>query len=162
MNVSPVRLAGPHEWLGCLQLVPAPQEDDFGIFDAATESPSRRSGGGLQNAKITFRRGWTVFTNWRHHSHSRGPPRLVQGPRRAHTGRLRHVWFWIGGDRQRPSSRKVGVARAGRLYGTWANALSRGTWPPVRTDLPGKPNYGVTYLKGCFRPSLISAYDTWF
>jgi hypothetical protein len=23
-------------------------------------------------------------------------------------------------------------------------------------------SYGVTYLKGCFRPSVISAYDTWF
>ena len=22
--------------------------------------------------------------------------------------------------------------------------------------------YGVPYLKGCFRPSVISAYDTWF
>ena len=22
--------------------------------------------------------------------------------------------------------------------------------------------YGVTYSKGCFRPSVFSAYDTWF
>ena len=25
-----------------------------------------------------------------------------------------------------------------------------------------RPRYGVTYLKGCFRPSFFSAYDTWF
>jgi hypothetical protein len=41
-----------------------------------------------------------------------------------------------------------------------------------RRNGPGRPHprgavracaaYGVTYLKGCFRPSVISAYDTWF
>ena len=44
----------------------------------------------------------------------------------SHTGRLRHVGFWGGGDRQRPPSSKVGVAHAECLNGTWVNALSRG------------------------------------
>ena len=25
-----------------------------------------------------------------------------------------------------------------------------------------QPGYGVTYSIGCFRPSVFSAYDTWF
>ena len=44
----------------------------------------------------------------------------------SHTGRLRHVGFWGGGDKQRPPSSKVGVAHAECLNGTWVNALSRG------------------------------------
>ena len=36
------------------------------------------------------------------------------------------MWFGRGGDRQRPSCWKVGVARAECLHGTWVDALSRG------------------------------------
>eukprot|EP00964_Phaeocystis_antarctica_P069816 scaffold42462_cov58-Phaeocystis_antarctica.AAC.4 len=46
--------------------------------------------------------------------------------------------FWGGGGRQRPSSRKVGVARAGRLHGTWENALSRGVASDAH-ESTGKP-----------------------
>ena len=38
-------LGGPVERPGRLQLVPIPEEGDFGILEAATGSPSRGSGG---------------------------------------------------------------------------------------------------------------------
>ena len=44
----------------------------------------------------------------------------------SHTCRLRHVWFWRGGGKQRPSSWKVGVGHAERRPSTWVGALSRG------------------------------------
>jgi hypothetical protein len=42
---SYVSLGGPVERPGRLQLVPIPEEGDFGILEAATGSPSRGSGG---------------------------------------------------------------------------------------------------------------------
>ena len=57
----------------------------------------------------------------------------------SHTGRLRHVWFWRGGGRQRPSSRKVGVAHAERPPSTWVGALSNGAASDA-PDLPGNLN----------------------
>eukprot|EP00964_Phaeocystis_antarctica_P164197 scaffold141827_cov133-Phaeocystis_antarctica.AAC.1 len=51
----------------------------------------------------------------------------------ARTGRPRAMGFGGGGGRQRPSSGKVGVARAECLHGTWVDALSRGT----ASDVPG-------------------------
>ena len=37
-------LGGPLEWPGRLKCIPIPQEGDFGIFEAATESPARGFG----------------------------------------------------------------------------------------------------------------------
>jgi len=54
------------------------------------------------------------------------------------TGRLPHMGFGEGGGKQRPSSRKVGVARAGRLHGTRVNAFSRGVASGARGST-GKP-----------------------
>ena len=38
-RVPKVRLGKAHEWLGRLQLVPAPEEGDFGILEPAIEPP---------------------------------------------------------------------------------------------------------------------------
>ena len=49
------------------------------------------------------------------------------------TDRLRQVWFWRGGGKQRPSYWKVGVGHSERRPSTWVGALSRA----MASDVPG-------------------------
>jgi hypothetical protein len=52
-----VSLGGPPERLGHHRFVPNPSEDDFGLFRAATGSPSRGSGGWEAHAALGGHRG---------------------------------------------------------------------------------------------------------
>ena len=60
---SYVSLGGPVERPGRLQLVPIPEEGDFGILEAATGSPSRGSGGWEAHASLGPTAGYAE--SWR-------------------------------------------------------------------------------------------------
>ena len=57
--------------------------------------------------------------------------------------------FWGGGGRQRPFSRKVGVAHAERLHGTWVGALGRGTASDAH-ESTGTPEQVVQHAESAF------------
>ena len=56
----------------------------------------------------------------------------------SHTDRLRHVWFWRGGGKQRPAVWRSAIAHAERRPSTWVGALSRGAASDVHGST-GKP-----------------------
>eukprot|EP00964_Phaeocystis_antarctica_P087912 scaffold55898_cov78-Phaeocystis_antarctica.AAC.1 len=101
------------EWISGLRL---PRRGaQAGVAPPATEYCGTRFGDGLQNAILAS-----------------SPPDCPSAPG-SHTCRLRHVWFWRGGGRQRPSYGKVGVGHAERRPSTWVGALSRA----MASDVPG-------------------------
>ena len=56
----------------------------------------------------------------------------------SHIDRLRHVWFWRGGGKQRPSCSKVGVGHSEGCPSTWVTVLSRGAASDAHGSI-GKP-----------------------
>ena len=109
------------------------------------ESCYRRFDRGLKNAIFAFQPPWYKFEMRCPREAQPDSPTALG----ARTGRPRAMWFWGGGGRQRPFSRKVGVAHAERLHGTWVGALSRGTASDAH-ESTGTPEQVVQQAESAF------------